>query len=117
MKKINQTLKELRKLNGYTQLDLATVLEVDNSTYAKIEKGDTDINFSKLELIAGFYRMSVVELLAYPNVVKEEGEPSKPKVSIVIDVYSDNQERTVMKVLEKISTFENVNVNRKMVLV
>lgn len=110
MKKINQTLKELRKRNGYTQLDLAAILNVDNSTYAKIEQGISDINLSKLELIANFYKMSVIELLAYPNLVKEVYEPLKPKVSITIDVYSDSQEKTVMDVLEKI---DGINVRMK----
>ena len=110
MKKINQTLKELRKRNGYTQLDLAAILNVDNSTYAKIEQGISDINLSKLELIANFYKMSVIELLAYPNLVKEVYEPLKPKVFITIDVYSDNQEKTVMEVLEKI---DGINVRLK----
>jgi len=110
MKQIYRTLKELRKSHGYTQLDLAAALEIDNSTYAKIERGTTDINLSKLEKIANFYKMSVIELLAYPNVVKEKYEPFKPKVSIEIDVYSDNQEKTVMEILEKI---EGINVKLK----
>ena len=110
MKKINQTLKELRKLHGYTQLDLAMALEIDNSTYAKIEKGSSEINLSKLEQIANFYKMSVVELLAYPNMVKEKYESLKPKISITIDVYSDYQQKTLMEVLEKI---EGINVKLK----
>ena len=110
MKKINQTLKKLRKSYGYTQLDLAMALGIDNSTYGKIEKGSSDINLSKLEQIANFYKMSVVDLLAYPKMVIEKYEPLKPKISITIDVYSDNQKKTVMEVLEKI---EGINVKLK----
>ena len=110
MKKINQTLRELRKLHGYTQLDLAMALDIDNSTYAKIEKGSSEINLSKLEQIANFYKMSVIDLLAYPNIVKEKYEPLKPKVSITIDVYSDHQQKTLMEVLEKI---DGINVKLK----
>jgi len=110
MTRISKTLKELRKSYGYTQLDLAATLDIDNSTYAKIERGTSDINFSKLERIANFYKMSVVELLAYPNIVKEVHEPLKPKISIVIDVYSDNQEKTIMEVLKKI---EGINIKAK----
>ena len=106
IKKINQTLRELRKIHGYTQLDIAMMLDIDNSTYAKIEQGVSDINLSKLELISNIYKMSVVELLAYPNLVKEVYEPLKPKVSIIIDVYSDNQEKAVTEVLEKIEGIE-----------
>ena len=71
-----------------------------------IEQGVSDINLSKLELISNIYKMSVVELLAYPNLVKEVYEPLKPKVSIIIDVYSDNQEKAVTEVLEKIEGIE-----------
>ena len=109
-KRINQTLRELRKLHGYTQLDLAIELDIDNSTYAKIERGSSDINLSKLEHIANFYKMSVIELLAYPNMVKEAYEPLKPKAFITIEIYSDNQKKTVMDVLDKI---EGINVKLK----
>ncbi len=102
MRKINKTLRELRKLYGYTQLDLAVYLNIDNSTYGKIEQGVSDINLSKLELIANFYEMSVVELLAYPNQIKETYEPLKPAVSIVVDVYSEAEAKIVDKVLAKI---------------
>ena len=110
MKKINHILKELRKLRGYTQLDLAIALGIDNSTYAKIEKGSSDVSLSKLEQIASFYKISVVELLAYPKMVVEKYEPLKPKVSVTIDVYSDNQKKTIMEILEKI---EGINVKLK----
>ena len=110
MKRINKTLRELRKLHGYTQLDVAMALNIDNSTYAKIERGGSDINLSKLGQIANFYKMSVIELLAYPSLVKEIYEPLKPKISITIDVYSDNQKKRIMEVLEKI---EGINIKAK----
>jgi len=110
MKKISETLKELRKKNGKTQLEIGELLNITDSAYSKIETGNADINLSKLEIISNLYNMSVIELLAYPKEVKIIGEPIKPKVSIMIDITSKNQAEKVAEVLQKINDI-NVEIN------
>jgi transcriptional regulator with XRE-family HTH domain len=43
MNTIYQTIKELRMKHGKTQADIAFILDLDTSTYGKLERGNTDI--------------------------------------------------------------------------
>jgi transcriptional regulator with XRE-family HTH domain len=112
MKQICETLKHLRKKNGYTQQKLADFLDLEVSSYGKKELGQSEITLTQLESLSNFYDMTVIELLAYPKEIHIVGEPLKPKVSIVIDVFSDNQGKTVAEVLEKIEGI-NLMKNKK----
>lgn len=47
-KDVNELIKELRKLKGLTQGRMAEQLEITQSTYGKIERGEVDISISKL---------------------------------------------------------------------
>lgn len=86
MKAITEILKELRKKNGLTQQEVADVLDLEVSSYGKKELGKADITLSQLECISNFYKMSVLELIAYPNnVVVNEKNEIKGKLTIEIN--------------------------------
>jgi len=107
MKPINEVLKEIRKKNGYKQRELADVLVLDVTSYGKKELGQTDITLRQLESIANFYKITVLELLAYPSPVIVNNELLQPKIRISVDVGSRNQSEKVVQVLKKI---EDINV-------
>ena len=52
-------LKELRKEKGYTQEQMANILEIGQSAYAKWENGKCKPNYEKLEKIADFFGVSL----------------------------------------------------------
>jgi transcriptional regulator with XRE-family HTH domain len=62
-KKLGEKLRNLRQLRGYTQEDMADFLQTSTATYAKIERGETDINLSRLEELAKIFGVSANELL------------------------------------------------------
>ncbi len=77
MKDLGNILKSLRISKGISQDALAFEMEISLSTYSKLERGLTDITLSKLEKLAAFYEMDVVEVLLYgsdplaaPNICK-----------------------------------------------
>ncbi len=77
MKDLGNILKSLRISKGISQDALAFEMEISLSTYSKLERGLTDITLSKLEKLAAFYGMDVVEVLLYgsspkavPNICK-----------------------------------------------
>lgn len=78
MKDLGNILKSLRISKGISQDALAFEMEISLSTYSKLERGLTDITLSKLEKLAAFYGMDVVEVLLYgssplvaPNICKK----------------------------------------------
>jgi len=56
-------LKLIRSLKNWTQEDVADKLEISTHAYAKIERGETDVNFSRLQQIAEVMEIELPLLL------------------------------------------------------
>lgn len=54
-----QRLKELRKEKGYTQEQMANILEIGQSAYAKWENGKTEPSFESLVKLVDFFEVSL----------------------------------------------------------
>ncbi len=63
LKKIGDKIRVLRTEKGYSQEDLAMELNISPSGLAKIERGESDITFKKLEKIAAFFELNILEIL------------------------------------------------------
>ena len=61
--KVSKPYKKLRKLNKYTQDDLADLTQIARSTLGNIETAQNDITFSKLNKIAKAFDLSLAEFL------------------------------------------------------
>jgi transcriptional regulator with XRE-family HTH domain len=68
MKKLQEILRQIRLENNLSQENLAADLGLSITGYAKIERGETDVNYSRLEKIAQYYKINVIQLLSigYP---------------------------------------------------
>ena len=62
---IGDKIRSMRTIKGYSQDNMAELLGVSVTAYAKIERGETDINHSRLEQIAGVLKVSLPELVAF----------------------------------------------------
>jgi transcriptional regulator with XRE-family HTH domain len=60
---LGERLRNLRKEKKWTQKYVANQLDMSVPAISKIESGDTDINFSRLQQIAHIYDLTTVELL------------------------------------------------------
>jgi transcriptional regulator with XRE-family HTH domain len=67
MNKLHETIKLLRNKAGFSQDSIADVLGINQSSYAKIERGETELTLSRLQRIASLFNLSVIELLTYDN--------------------------------------------------
>jgi len=56
-------LKLIRSLKNWTQEDVADKLEISTHAYASIERGETDVNFSRLQQIAEVMEIELPLLL------------------------------------------------------
>lgn len=54
-----ERLKELRKEKGYTQEQMANILEIGQSAYAKWENDRTEPSFENLIKLADFFDVSI----------------------------------------------------------
>ncbi|HCR43665.1 MAG TPA: transcriptional regulator [Ruminococcaceae bacterium] len=71
---INERLRELRIKSGYTQSQIAKILNIDRSTYSYYEIGKTMPDVSSLLTLAKIFNISISELLAdesNPKMMKE----------------------------------------------
>lgn len=72
MKVFSERLKELRKKRGYTQSELADILNIKRATIAKWETGMTEPRIEKLIKLACIFDVSIDYLLGdYLEVSKE----------------------------------------------
>ncbi len=62
-KKFCENLKEIRKLSGLTQKQVAGVLNVVESCYANWEQGRTEPNIDMLRKLAVFFCVSIDDLI------------------------------------------------------
>jgi transcriptional regulator with XRE-family HTH domain len=61
--KVSEQIKFIRTLRGWTQENLAHKLGISTHAYAKIERGETDVNLSRLEQIAQVMEIELPRLL------------------------------------------------------
>jgi transcriptional regulator with XRE-family HTH domain len=61
--KVHEQIKFFRKLNGWSQEETASKLDMTRNGYGDIERGETDIPFSRLEQITRIFGVNLIELL------------------------------------------------------
>lgn len=66
-KKLGEKIRVLRLAKGYSQNNMAEMLEMSPSGYAKIERGDSNITLAKLEKVAKIFDLQANELLSLPQ--------------------------------------------------
>ncbi len=67
-------LKELRKMKGLTQQQVADKLNIGRSTYAQYESNSREPDYETLINLANFYEVTVDYLLGNEYVTKENEE-------------------------------------------
>ena len=68
LEKIGSKIRTLRTAKNFTQENFAHELEMSHSGYAKIERGEVDINISRLEQIAAKLEVDFAEIVQLNEV-------------------------------------------------
>lgn len=82
MKTLGDKIKAIRISKNLTQEDVAYELDIAIGSYSKIERGITDVNFSRLEQIAKIFKVSVVEIISFGEEHKLFKENEKLKAQL-----------------------------------
>lgn len=80
---LGNILLELRKKNGYTQVEISKILDIQQTTYSKYEKCQRQPDYETIKKIADFYGVTTDYLLerttnkendimAYNNLLSNE---------------------------------------------
>lgn len=67
MQQIGKNIKALRQSKGWSQEQIALKLGITAPAFSKIESGQTDANFSRLEQIAQAFGITTTELINYQD--------------------------------------------------
>lgn len=60
---IQEIIRQLREKNDWSQEDMAERVGLSKNGYAKIERGETNLNLERLEQIANLFDLSVIDLI------------------------------------------------------
>ena len=63
--KFTDKLKKLRETNGFTQRQIAAILDIDVAVYNRFEKGERKMKRDMVDKIASIYHISAMELRKY----------------------------------------------------
>lgn len=110
MKTLGDRLKAIRKDRDLTQEDLADLLDIEVNSYARIERDEVDINFSRLEQILKVYKMSFIEFFSF-------GENSIFRLIPLLEKYKaliEEKDKEIISLLsEAISSLEKESKSLK----
>lgn len=87
-------LKELRAKKNLYQKDIATMLGIDRTTYAKYETGDSEPNLETLLKLSEIFEVSTDYLL---------GREQKEKLPTVTDEELDVQDRRLLDLMKELT--------------
>jgi len=62
---IYERIRSLRQLKGWSQEEIAHLLDMSVSGYGSIERGEVDVSFSRLQDIAKVFDMNLSDLLNF----------------------------------------------------
>jgi transcriptional regulator with XRE-family HTH domain len=63
--KVHEKIRSCRREKGWSQEDMAEKLDLSVNGYANIERGETDVQLSRLEQIAETFGIKLLELFSW----------------------------------------------------
>lgn len=69
MKKVGDKIRKIRELKGYSQENMADMLEMSQRNYARFESNDADIKLSSLGRISQILEVSMEQILGFDEKI------------------------------------------------
>ena len=84
------------------QIEIASALDIDMSTYSKIESGKIALSVDRLAQIAIFFELDVIDILYWPNkyvkydtLIAREKDSIQPKVTVQIELSEEKRDQVL----------------------
>lgn len=116
--KIGHKIKKLRELRNLTQEHMASSLGLSQSAYSRMELGETEITFSKLEKISEELGMKPEEIIAFNESMVFNVMNNQTGNGLVINNNVPNEELKESKALydQLITQLKEENTHLKKVI-
>jgi transcriptional regulator with XRE-family HTH domain len=104
---LSDNIKKIREEKGLMQKDVAAHIDVDKSTYSKIEKGLRDVTVTELQKIAALFNTTIDNLVNFdgniPTEVVLEDKNTVEQMRLIQQLDEDDK-NTVLKIIDKMLT-------------
>ena len=104
---IASNIKHIREEKGLLQKQVAAHIQVDKSTYSKIEKGSREVTVIELQKMASLFGMSIDQIVNFegemPHEVTVQDKSMIEKVQL-IDQLDDEDKKTIFSIIDKMLT-------------
>ncbi len=103
---IGEKIKVLRTLKGFSQEKVSEMLGMSITGYQKIERGDTDVNFSRLEQIVKTLDSNMLDLFSIgeKNIFYVQGNSNNDVVGGLVINNKSNTEILFQQRIEKLES-------------
>ena len=103
MQNLGLKIKKLRELKNLTQEHVAQVLGLNQSAYSRLETGDTEISFSKIEKIAELFNMKPEEVVSFnEQMVFNVMHNLQGQNGYVVNLISENERKLYENQIESL---------------
>jgi len=103
--KIGDKIRIFRIQKGYSQENMSQMLGISLNAYSKIERGETDPGFSRLEQIAEVLETTIMEILAHGE--KNINYVQNCLNGVVVSAYIINQNHDIDSLNERLQILED----------
>jgi transcriptional regulator with XRE-family HTH domain len=107
MKKIADNIKNMREERGLMQKEVAAHIDVDKSTYSKIEKGTRDVSVEELSKIARLFNVTIDKLVNdegnTPTEITLEDKSAIEQIQLIQQL-DEEDKQTVFRIIDKMLT-------------
>jgi len=101
---IGEKIKKVREAKGFSQKQVAVMLDMDQSQYSKIENGKTDPTTSTLEKIARTLGVDVPVLFASDDIFKDVNSADKTLMEKIrlIEQLDDKERVSIYNIVDSL---------------
>ena len=105
--KVLANIIKIRNEKRIKQIDIASALDIDISSYSKMESGKVALSVDRLAQIASFFKMEVVDILYWPHkyvrydlLTAREKDSIQPRVTVQIELSEEKREKILEMLFE-----------------
>jgi len=117
---IGNNIQTIRKQLGLLQKEVALELDLDKSSYSKVEKDMREVKVSELKILSNLFNMSIDDIINYDeNITPKEvvlEDKSENEQFKLINQLDEEDKSTILKIIDtmltkkKFKDFFNKNV-------
>jgi len=105
--KVLANIIKIRNAKSMKQIEIASALDIDMSTYSKIESGKIALSVDRLAKIARSFDLDVIDVIYWPHkYIKQEPqttsekESQQPRVTVQIELSEEKREKILEMLFE-----------------